>query len=47
MTNREFAGLVLEGVGRAMNLIADAVSPAELGAFALVLLAFRVMTLGV
>jgi len=47
MTNREFAGLVLEGVGRAMTFIADAFAPAELGAIALVLLAFRVMTLGV
>jgi len=47
MTNREFAGLVLEGVGRAMTFIADAFAPAELGAIALVLVAFRVMTLGV
>ncbi len=47
MTKREFAGQVLEGVGRAMNFIADAFAPAELGAIALVLVAVRVMTLGV
>lgn len=46
MTKREIAGLLLDGVGSAMNFIADTFSPAELGAFALVLLAFRVMTLG-
>lgn len=46
MTKREFAGLMLEGVAHTMNFIADTFAPAELGAFALVLVAFRVMTLG-
>ena len=46
MTKRECAGLVLDGVGRVMNLIADAISPAELGALALGLLGFSRDDLG-
>lgn len=47
MTKREFAGQVLESVGHAMTFISDAFAPAELGAIALILVAVRVMTLGV